>query len=889
MATDNGKRVDESGNGGGQDDMRDAQAERVWQRLRAGLHTVVVREAGSLIPCESPSVRLIVIDCGMHPQPLGALSEAQRRLAELLGASSSQSALSFVPGFDEAADRVLSGLRRRLIGELVEQTPLLQVSQALEKLSQKSLQTGQRWALAFTRVERADADSLHLLSLLFARAMPVPLLLCFSSEPSPGAAQELLATARRSGGEDCVIRYAESSSPARVIQLPSLSAQVMLVLRGLAIAGAGCEVTVLSELLLLPEAVVLACLQEASDVGVAIADDGDGHFELHPELARQITAKTLPSVARAYHRRLASLLSDRQQAPIVSAATGIPASLGSSSLEPSARSFASELAAPDSSASLTTPESAVSSGSAETITLLNVPVDAAQEVAAAEVAASADIEQAASAVESAPVPSAPAASEEAKADSAPSLSDVVAPSEPASVVARPARGPSLSTSAEPASDLGIGLHWPYPAAKTSGAPAPVVTPAAPTASTAAVTESATPSTASATASAAGVDPARVPRLGRAARHLIEAGELDRGIERYLLAVEQALRVGALREAMALVERATRLLSELPDSDKRRLLRVRALCARGRIRWLGEGPDARFTLSGAKESFEQARALLSASDPAELRAQVASQLAAVLVEIGDLPSLEAALRELSDTSRSLLDSGDGVVAARLLNDQAAVYVRIGDPVRAAHLLEESRRFFTSGRFGSDDERAALELAETEHLLARLPLHVASRPGREKDAVALGRSHAQEAAATYKRLGMRRELSHVLETLGRLETLGGRHEAAIAQLSLAAQIERELHDVLGLARTTAAMADVLLAAGQLGGALALLHESLALNVEKGSPIGLAFVRRSVERIADRLTNAQAPNGLLQERRAAAQILEQIAMAEQQLGRVRLPAEF
>ena len=108
--------------------MRDAQAERVWQRLRAGLHTVVVREAGSLIPCESPSVRLIVIDCGMHPQPLGALSEAQRRLAELLGASSSQSALSFVPGFDEAADRVLSGLRRRLIGELVEQTPLLQVS-----------------------------------------------------------------------------------------------------------------------------------------------------------------------------------------------------------------------------------------------------------------------------------------------------------------------------------------------------------------------------------------------------------------------------------------------------------------------------------------------------------------------------------------------------------------------------------------------------------------------------------------------------------------------------------------------------------------------------------------------------------------------------------------
>jgi tetratricopeptide (TPR) repeat protein len=888
MATDNAKRVDESGQGG---DMREEQAERVWQRLRSGLHTVVLSDAGSLslIQCESSAVRLIVIDCGMHPQPLGALAEAQRRLAELLGTSSSQSALSFVPGFDEAADRVLSGLRRRLIGELVEQTPLFQVSQALEKLSQKSIQTGQRWALAFTRVERADADSLHLLSLLFARAMPVPLLLCFSSEPSPGAAQELLATARRSGGEECVIRYSESS-PARVIQLPSLSAQVMLVLRGLAIAGAGCEVTVLSELLLLPEAVVLACLQEASDAGVAIADDGDGHFELLPDLASQIIAKTLPSVARSYHRRLASLLSDRQPPPLVSAATSVPASFGPSSLQPSARSLSSELAVPDSSASLTTPDSAVSSGSAETITLLNVPVDAAQQSEQSDAAASADTEQVASASERASVDLIPAVTEEAKLDAAPSLSDVVAPSESSSAVAEPAPGPSLSTSAEPASELGIGLHWPYPAAKSA---APAATQSVPSVPAAAATESATPSTASAAAIGAapttGLDSPRAPRLGRAARHLIEAGELDRGIERYLLAVEQALRVGALREAMALVERATRLLSELPDSDKRRLLRVRALCARGRIRWLGEGPDARFTLAGAKESLEQARALLSASDPAELRAQVSSQLAAVLVEIGDLPSLEAALRELSDTSRSLLDSGDGVVAARLLNDQAAVYVRIGDPVRAAHLLEESRRFFTSGRFGSDDERAALELAETEHLLARLPLHVASRPGREKDAVALGRSHAQEAAATYKRLGMRRELAHVLETLGRLETLGGRHEAAIAQLSLAAQIERELHDVLGLARTTAGMADVLMAAGQLGGALALLLESLALNVEKGSPIGLAFVRRSVERIAERLTTELAPNGLLQERRAVAQLLEQIAMAEQQLGRVRLPAEF
>lgn len=849
MSTENAMRADESGHAG--QDLRDAETERLWQRLRAGLHSVVLCDAGSLSQAGPSTVRLIVIDCGMHSQPLGAFSEAQRRLAELLGSSTTQSPLSFVPGFDEAADRVLSGLRRRLIGEMVEQTPLLQLSQALEKLSQKSLPTGQRWALVLNRVERADADSLHLLSLLFARALPVPLLLCFSSEPPPGAAQELLATARRLFGEECVIRRSESL-PNRLLQLPSLSAQVMLVLRGLAIAGAGCEVVVLSELLLLPEPVVLACLQEAADAGVAITDDGEGHFELLPELAHQIVAKTLPSVARAYHRRLASLLSDRQP-PSLSAAASAPTARHPADLEPSARSLSSELATPDGAASPATADASDSTDSAETVTL-----------------------QAADA-EDDPTPS--GAAETAAEQSA--LSDVVAPS--------------------------AGLHWPYGGAVTSAEPMAASVPASPgpgpspgpspaQANTVSATETATTQGAGttsaaipATAQPGSAEQSRGPRLGRAARHLVEAGELDRGIERYLLAVEQALRVGALREAMALVERAARLLAELPDSDKRRLLRIRALCARGRIRWLGEGPDARFTLAGAKESFEQARALLTPADPADLRAQVASQLAAVLVEIGDLPSLEAALRELSETSRALLESGDAVIAARLLNDQAAVYVRIGDPVRAAHLLEESRRFFTSGRFGSDDERAALELAETEHLLARLPLHVASRPGREKDAVALGRSHAQEAAATYKRLGMRRELSHVLETIGRLETLGGRHEAALAQLSLAAQIERELHDVLGLARTTAAMADVLMAAGQLGGALALLQESLALNVEKGSPIGLAFVRRSVERIADRLTRSPVPGSLLDERRAVGQLLEQLEMTEQQLGRVRLPAEF
>jgi hypothetical protein len=60
------------------------------------------------------------------------------------------------------------------------------------------------------------------------------------------------------------------------------------------------------------------------------------------------------------------------------------------------------------------------------------------------------------------------------------------------------------------------------------------------------------------------------------------------------------------------------------------------------------------------------------------------------------------------------------AARLLNDQAAIYVSLGDPVRATHLLERPRELF-EGRLRShaDDVMAVEELAETHHLLARLP--------------------------------------------------------------------------------------------------------------------------------------------------------------------------
>ena len=151
------------------------------------------------------------------------MSEAQRRLGELVGELHGElrvgGGFGLLPGLDVAADRVLSGLRRRLIGDQTE-SPLHRFVHALETLGQSSVQANRRWAVAFIRVERADADTLHLLTLLVARRSAVPLLLVFSTEPKSGPAHELLVALRRSGGEEAVIQLAKEQTSLAERELP---------------------------------------------------------------------------------------------------------------------------------------------------------------------------------------------------------------------------------------------------------------------------------------------------------------------------------------------------------------------------------------------------------------------------------------------------------------------------------------------------------------------------------------------------------------------------------------------------------------------------------------------------------------------------------------------
>jgi tetratricopeptide (TPR) repeat protein len=373
---------------------------------------------------------------------------------------------------------------------------------------------------------------------------------------------------------------------------------------------------------------------------------------------------------------------------------------------------------------------------------------------------------------------------------------------------------------------------------------------------------------------------------RAAVHLQAAGHTEAAVEQYLAAVREAASQGDVRRAYSLTAQALHLLDGLPTSPRRALLRTQLLIERAGLQWHGALAGAPFTLEEALRSIEAARSSLPDEVPANIAAQLAATTAGICYELGDAESLEGALAELTDASRRLLAAGEPLIAASLLNDQAAVYVRLGDPVRATHLLEESRKVFEGRLRAQPNEAVAVaELAETHHLLARLPLHAPIRPGREADAYAMSLEHLRAAEQAYQHLGQRLALARVWETMGRIELQRGQPAAAQEHLSAALMLQRQLGDVIGLARSTAALADMYSSTGRLGQALSLLANSITLNFEKGTLVGLAMNRRALEGFIHAVAQAQGPEAeRLQS--AVAEVERSLDQAESVLGRVELP---
>ena len=345
-------------------------------------------------------------------------------------------------------------------------------------------------------------------------------------------------------------------------------------------------------------------------------------------------------------------------------------------------------------------------------------------------------------------------------------------------------------------------------------------------------------------------PMDVPLGGevRAAEEARKSGDLLAAAEYYRRAGHEAAEMGAPKIAVQHIQQALTLLQGLPRTPERRRIRGGALLELGQLQWQATAPELGFSLAQALTTLETAAMELGTTAPTPVAVQLCQAIAGVCFERGDAKSLVRALQELASANKMLMADGDEAGAARLLNDQAAVLVRMGDPVQALHLLKESRKVFQARSEG--DVVALRELAETDHLFARLPLHAEMRAGRELEGYRAGLAHAQKAERAYRQLGDARELGRLWETMGRLELRMEQLETATKHLESAVDVQMQLGDLTGLARTTEALSEVLGLRGRDGEAINLLRESIQFNRNKGSPLGLSINRQVFTAMAVRL---------------------------------------
>jgi tetratricopeptide (TPR) repeat protein len=817
--------------------------QQIWQRLDAGQHTAIV---GSLPRSLPSSLELIRISSDTPSQTLGPLFEAQREIEHLLGAA------PLIDQARQARQWVITGLRRRLLGDLPEAGAEGELVDVCNRLVQH---TQQRYALAFDALDAADDTTLEQLTRMIQRRgwLRMPLLLGFRKLPAQPAGVRLLEVLRAVEGADAVVSLqAPGETPGQPgVATPaswrSLPADVLQVLRAGVVTGPGFEAELVAALLGRTPGDVYDCLQRACDAGVPIEDRGEGRFFLGEGWADALRASILPSLVAAWHRRLGVLLGESAEPE--------PSSAGAASSGAGAGPAASAGSSRDMSTQRGVPAPAVA-GAAQ-------PADLPAP-AAAGAAQPADL----------PAPAVPFA------DVFDTPAENTNNPRPAVEVAPEARTATLPPW-DARETLGSEAAAESPGSRTSTVTGPAPVPPAPGAR----------AEAGGTLPGVTVRPAQrsagrgpVRDAARAAGHLSAAGDIEAAAERYMIAAGQAAAVGAFGQAMEHVRRALLLVDRLPATPERRSFRIRTLITLARLQWQAVDPNpavnVAFTLQSALETVDAVLRTLQADDPVDIMAEAHSLAASICYDLGDPKALERALDELTQAARLLLDAGDSVAAARLLNDQAAVYVRLGDPVRATHLLAQSQQVFESR--ADSDPVTMTELAETHHLLARLPFHARIRSGHEADAVSMGLDHARTAEQWYRQLGASRELARVWETMGRLELQRKQTEQAAEHLARALQVQSRIGDVTGLARTTAAMSEVLTMQGMHRNALMVLGDSIALNLDKGSPIGLAFNRRAYDALRRDLVDVPSPDVQL----ALSEVGNQLERAEAVLGRVAMP---
>ena len=745
--------------------------EAVWERSRAGRHTVVV--GPYTLPPAPHDLQVLRVRCHACGTSGGALDAARRAVADRLGEE--------LHAPEPRGATFEQGLRQRFLGDMP--APSLDAL-LVEACNRLATQTAGRVVLAFEAIDAADEATVATLAQILQRPgwLRVPLLFTVRGIPQ-GQVAELVYLLHHADGEDAVIDIADEATPeagATSCDWTLLPADVLRVLRASAVLGTTFEVELVAHLLEEPLGLVLEKLQEATDAGVPLADSGAGRVTWPAALVAALQQSTLPSLLKFWHARLGEILSSGK--PSDRAGQPRPA-LWTGARDPS-------------------------------------PAQTEEAWDPSRRAPKVDLDKRFALLRRSGPSSQTALAEAVRSP----IADVRTPT----MGARPRAGTIV-----PPSHLGGDQT-------------------------------------------------------RAATHWQAAGQTEAAVAHYLAAVREAAARGDARRAYGLAEQALTLLDQSPVSAQHALLRTQVLLERGRLQWHGALLGSAFTLQEALASLDAAKASLPDDVPPEVVEQLAAAIAGVCYDVGEQGALQRALAELQESSHRLVQAGAMLPAARLLNDQAAVSMRLGDLVRATYLLSQAHERFESHlRQHPDDAMALEELAGTEHLLARLPLHVQVPPGREEESYRRGLAHARAAETIYQRLGQQRPLTRVWETMGRLALQQGHLEVAQERLTAALNGQQQLGDVAGLARSTAALADLCMLAGQCDEAVALLANSIMLNVEKGSPIGLAFNRQTLGALARAATQVHGPDAE-KLRGALADVEGRLTQAESVLGRVRLPGE-
>src|SRR5215471_12514997 len=289
--------------------------EAVWERSRAGRHTLVV--GPYTLPPAPPDLRVLCVRCDAYGSSGGALDTARRAVADLLGEELQ------VPEPRRAAYE--SGLRQRLWGDMPAPSLDALLVDACNRLA---VQSAGRAVLAFEAIDAADEGSVGTITQILQRPgwLRLPLLFTLRGIPQ-GRVAELVYVLHRDEGEAAVLTIEDEATPAKEADPPDwtmLPADVLRVLRASAVLGTSFEAELVAQLLEEPLGLVLQKLQEAIDAGVPLTDRGAGRLMLPAAIVTTLQQSTLPSLLKFWHARLGEILSGRKAPDRARRPSGVP-------------------------------------------------------------------------------------------------------------------------------------------------------------------------------------------------------------------------------------------------------------------------------------------------------------------------------------------------------------------------------------------------------------------------------------------------------------------------------------------------------------------------------------------------------------------------------------